>query len=241
MSIRVIVADDERYARDELIYLLGRHDDVEVAGEADSGDTAVLKTIELEPDVLFLDVEMPKMNGLEAALIANGLKKPPLLVFATAYPQFAAKAFRVDAVDYLLKPYDEEQLCQTLDRIRAKQLRDFGKDETPPLSKLAIEQEGEIDYLPISGILYVCREDSRTRVVTQWREYEVRLSLKDLEKKLAPFSFFRIHKSYLVNLSYVRRLSPWFNGAYQLELEGREEQLSVSRNYAKALREKMEQ
>ncbi|GKV68360.1 DNA-binding response regulator [Sporosarcina sp. NCCP-2716] len=239
MSIRVIVADDERYAREELIYLLGHHPDVDVVGEADSGDAAVMKTIELEPDVLFLDVEMPKMNGLEAALIANGLKKPPHLVFATAYPQFAADAFRVDAVDYLLKPYDEEQLQQTLDRIRAKRTQETVR--TPPLGKLAIEQDGEIDYLPIPDILYVCREDNRTRIVTQCREYEVRLPLKELETRLVPFSFFRIHKSYLVNLLHVRRLSPWFNGAYQLELEGRKEQLSVSRNYAKALRDKLEQ
>lgn len=240
MSIRILVVDDERYAREELIYLLGRHPDVDIVGEADSGDAAILKTIELQPDVLFLDVEMPKMNGLEAAKVANGLKHPPYLVFATAYPQFAADAFRVDAVDYLLKPYEEEQLAQTLTRIRAKRPAGGKAPARQPLGRLAVEREGEIEYVPIPDILYVSREENRTRVITRTGEHEVKLPLRDLEARLVPFSFFRIHKSYLVNLAHVRRLTPWFNGAYQLELEGRPEQLSVSRNYAKALRRKLE-
>ena len=240
-SIRALVVDDERYAREELIFLLGQQSNVAVIGEADSGDAAVMQAIRLQPDVVFLDVEMPKMNGLEVAAVLKELKNPPHIVFATAYPQFAAEAFRVNAVDYLLKPYEENQIKQTVQRIWDKKSMLTLQDPVLHLGKLAIEKDGEIAYIPIKSVLYICREDRVTRVVTQTSTYEVKLPLKELETRLASFSFFRIHKSYLVNLLHVNRLSPWFNGAYQLELEGVPEQLSVSRNYVKALRAKLEQ
>lgn len=239
-NIRALVVDDERYAREELIFLLSRHPNVEIVGEADSGDTAIMQAIRLQPDVVFLDVEMPKMNGIEVAAILKELKPPPQIVFATAYPQFAADAFRVNAIDYLLKPYEEDQLTQTLHRIKVKETAETANDSSHQLGKLAMEKDGEIVYIPISSILYVCREGSVTRIITKKEVYEVKLTLKDLEKRLIPFSFYRIHKSYLANLLHVSRLTPWFNGAYQLEIEGTLEKLSVSRNYVKGLRAKLE-
>ena len=119
-TIRTLIVDDERYAREELTYLLEQFPDVKLVGEAESGEVAILKALQLQPDVVFLDIEMPKMNGLEAAKALVELKKVPLIVFATAYPEFAAEAFRINAVDYLLKPYDEEQLKQTIDRIEKR-------------------------------------------------------------------------------------------------------------------------
>ncbi|WP_025783791.1 LytTR family DNA-binding domain-containing protein [Sporosarcina sp. D27] len=239
-NIQALVVDDERYAREELIYLLGRHSNVKIIGEADSGDAAIMQAIRLQPDVVFLDVEMPKMNGIEVAAVLKELKNPPQIVFATAYPQFAADAFRVNAVDYLLKPYEEEQISQTLNRIRVKENPENVQESIRQLGKLAIEQDGEIVYVPISCILYICREDSVTRIITKTKEHEVKMTLKELEMRLTTFSFYRIHKSYLVNLLHVNRLSPWFNGAYQLEIEGSKEKLSVSRNYVKGLRAKLE-
>jgi two-component system, LytTR family, response regulator LytT len=106
-KITILIADDERYNRDELKHLLESYPSLQVVGEAESGETAVMKTIQLQPDVVFLDVEMPKMNGMEAAKSLLELKKVPLIIFATAYPEFAAEAFRYEALDYLLKPYDE--------------------------------------------------------------------------------------------------------------------------------------
>ncbi|WOV84043.1 LytTR family DNA-binding domain-containing protein [Sporosarcina jeotgali] len=239
-NIQALIVDDERYAREELIFLLGRYPYVKIVGEADSGDTAIMQAIRLQPDVVFLDVEMPKMNGMEVAAVLKELKNPPQIVFATAYPQFAADAFRVNAIDYLLKPYEEDQILQTLKRIQVKETPDNGQESFHQLGKLAIERDGEIVYVSISCILYICREDSLTRIVTKTEEYEVKLTLKELETRLTPFSFYRIHKSYLVNLLHVTRLSPWFNGAYQLEIDGSKEKLSVSRNYVKGLRKKLE-
>lgn len=237
-TIRVVVVDDERYARDELAYLLGKHAFIQIVGEADSGEAAIMKAIQLQPDVLFLDVEMPKMSGMEAAKALLGLKKVPLVVFATAYPQFAAEAFRINAVDYLLKPYEEEQVTQTIIRIQEKLM----PKESPDLrlGKLAIELDGEIDYIAIQDILYMFRDEKLTKIITMQKEYDVRMTLKELESRLSSYSFFRIHKGYLVNLLHVRRLTPWFNGAYQLEVEGRAEKLSVSRNYVRDLRHRLE-
>ncbi|MBN8210187.1 response regulator transcription factor [Bacillus sp. NTK071] len=240
-KIKILIVDDERYSRQELVHLLDQFQAIEVLGEADSGEAAVIKALQLQPDVVFLDVEMPRMNGMEAAKALIELKKPPLIVFATAYPEFAAEAFRYEAVDYLLKPYDEEQLKQTVQRLE-RMVHPLHKGDQEPLkkSKLSIEIEGDIHYLDPSDILYVFRDDKVSRIITRSSAYEVKTTLKELESRLSPHSFFRIHKGYVVNLQYVTRLTPWFNGAYQLELEGVKDKLSVSRNYVKPLRAKLE-
>ncbi|WP_442598416.1 LytR/AlgR family response regulator transcription factor [Neobacillus sp. D3-1R] len=239
-KIRAMIADDELYNRDELKHLLDAYPTIQVVGEAESGEAAIMKAIQLQPDVIFLDVEMPKMNGMEVAKSILELKKVPLIIFATAYPQFAAEAFRYEAIDYLLKPYDEEQLQQTIQRIEKQLGSPRTSDGNRPAGKLAVEEDGEILYIEPNEILYVSRDDKFSRIITRTKTYETKTPLKDLESRLKPFSFFRIHKSYLVNLLYVTRLTPWFNGAYQLEIEGRTELLSVSRNYVKALRVRLE-
>lgn len=238
--IKIVIADDEWYSRDELKHLLSEFSSLQIIGEADTGEAAVMKTLQLQPDVVFLDVEMPKMNGMEAAKSLMELKKVPLIVFATAYPQFAAEAFRYEAIDYLLKPYDEEQLKQTVQRIEKLLHQSKSPEKSSAPGKLAVDAEGEIVYLEPKDILYMYRDDKVSKIMTKTKSYDTKTPLKDLESRLGPYSFFRIHKSYLVNLDYVVKLTPWFNGAYQLELEGTEEMLSVSRNYVKSLRERLE-
>lgn len=240
-SIRAVVVDDELYSRDELKHLLASFPAIEVVGEAETGESAILKALQLQPDVVFLDVEMSKMNGMETAKALMELKQAPLVVFTTAYPQFAAEAFRYAAVDYLLKPYDEEQLIETVERVE-KLLRgtSTGKELDRPSGKLAVEDDGEIFYVDPKDILYIYKDEKVTKIMTETREYETKMLLKELEGRLSSYHFFRIHKSYLVNLERVVRLTPWFNGAYQLQLDGREELLSVSRNYVKPLRMQLE-
>lgn len=241
-KMRALIVDDERYAREELIYLLGEHANVNVVDEAENGEAAIIKAMQLLPDIVFLDVEMPKMSGIEVAKVLKELKSPPLIVFATAYPQFAAAAFRINAIDYLLKPYDPEQLHQAIGRI--EKVLDIPKaNELNPVDRpdrLAVETEGEIDYVLLDSILYMYREGKVTRLITKEKAYEVKMSLKELESQLEKFSFFRIHKSFIINLKYVHRLTPWFNGAYHVELEGIDDKLSVSRNYVKELRSRLE-
>ncbi|MHA6259255.1 LytR/AlgR family response regulator transcription factor [Sporosarcina sp. CAU 1771] len=239
-TIRALIVDDERYAREELSYLLSKFPNVQVVSEAESGEAAILKTLQYLPDVVFLDVEMPKLNGIEVARTMVELKKVPLIIFATAYPQFAAEAFRINAIDYLLKPYDEEQLKQTIHRIEKVMFLPTVTDSSEKLNRLAVEADGEIDYIHPHTILYIYRDEKVSKIVTQTKDYQVRMTLKELESRLLPFSFYRIHKGYIVNLKFITRLTPWFNGAYQLELEGSNEKLSVSRNYVKGLRSRLE-
>lgn len=240
-KIRVLIIDDERYSRDELKHLLGQANQIEVVGEADSGEKGVMMAIQTQPDVVFVDVEMPKMNGIETAKAMKELKKSPLIVFATAYPDFAAEAFRLEATDYLLKPFEEDELKDTISRLKRLLLRsEVKQDPLASLSKLAIEGNEEIIYLDPNNILYIYRDDKTTRIVGIESEYESKTTLKDLEIRLSEYPFFRIHKSYLVNLEYIKKLIPWFNGAFQLELENRKELLPVSRNYVKELRAHLE-
>jgi two-component system, LytTR family, response regulator LytT len=238
--IKTLIVDDEQYSRDELKHLLSTYPSIQIVGEAETGELAVMKSLQLHPDVVFLDVEMPKMNGMEAAKSLMKLKKVPLIVFATAYPQFAAEAFRYEAIDYLLKPYDEDQLQQTVKRIEKQLFSSKIEEKVKPSGKLAVEEDGQITYLDLKDILYMYRDEKVSKIITKTEEYETKTPLKDLESRLHAFSFFRIHKGFLVNLDYINRLIPWFNGAYQLEIEGRNERLSVSRNYVKALRERLE-
>jgi two-component system, LytTR family, response regulator LytT len=236
--IKVMVVDDEPYSREELKHLLQSFSTIQVVGEAESGEAALMKVLQLQPDVIFLDVEMPRMNGMELAKALKEFKKPPYIVFATAYPEFAAEAFRYDALDYLLKPFDEEQLHETIRRLE-KKLAPI-KEQSKTSGKLAIEADGEILFIDPKEVYYIVRDEKSTKLVTEDHELITKLPLKEFESRLAPFGFFRIHKSFLVNLTYVKRLTPWFNGAYQLELEGKKELLSVSRNYVKALRARLE-
>ncbi|MCC2252235.1 MAG: LytR/AlgR family response regulator transcription factor [Bacillota bacterium] len=238
--IQTLIVDDELYSRDELKHLLSSFPSIQLVDEAASGEDAVKKALQHQLDVVFLDVEMPKMDGMKAAEAIRKLRHAPLIVFATAYPQFAAEAFRHDAVDYLLKPYDEEQLQETIQRIENKLFTSQQTDKTKPTGKLAVDADGEIFYLEPKEILYMSRMDKLTKLITKTGEYETKIPLKELESRLLAYGFFRIHKSFLVNLEYVSRLTPWFNGAYHLHVDGHDEVLSVSRNYAKALRQRLE-
>ncbi|UFT98196.1 LytTR family DNA-binding domain-containing protein [Radiobacillus kanasensis] len=237
--IKVLIVDDERYSREELSHLLSTYTTIRIVGEADSGDQCITKALELQPDVIFLDIEMPKRNGMDTANMLKELKKTPLIVFATAYPNFAVEAFRQEAVDYLVKPFDPQELDETVHRLERYLLTDREENAGPTPFKLAIEGE-EIIYINPNDILFIYRDNRVTKIALTGEEFETKTPLKELEARLKEYSFFRTHKSYLVNLNHVSRLIPWFNGAYHLEMEGTKEMLSVSRNYVKALRAELE-
>lgn len=245
MPIRTVVVDDEPYSRDELMYLLSKTGDVEVVAAAGSHDEALELILQHEPDAVFLDIEMGEKNGLELAGILTKLAKPPHIVFATAYPDFAITAFRLNALDYVLKPFDEGQVQEAVNRI----LSSVNQESKPPANdgiiqgvctKLAVHCDEVIHYLSPNAIDYIFREGSVTKVVSQGSDYETRLTLKELSEKLKDYSFFRTHKGYLVNLNRVEEMTPWFNGACQLKLENVEGQIPVSRNYVKLLRQELE-
>ncbi|KHF40208.1 LytR/AlgR family response regulator transcription factor [Halalkalibacter okhensis] len=240
-TIKAVIIDDEHYSRDELTFLLKRYEEIDIVGEADSGEKGLEVIMRKDPDVVFLDIEMPQMSGLDLAKALQNMKHIPLIVFATAYADYAVKAFRVQALDYLVKPFDEEQIDEVIKRINERMSPSSHEIESiTGIGKLAVEDEGRIVYLSPKDITYLFREDRETIICVNERKYSSRTPIKELEEKLKEFPFFRTHKSYLVNLDKVEQLIPWFNGAYQLKVVGQKEEIPVSRNYVKALRERLE-
>lgn len=247
--MKVMVADDEELARDELIYLLKRHGDIVVVGEAVNGSEVLEGIRKLEPDVVFMDIQMPKVDGLTAAKEIMRLKKPPYLVFATAYDCHALEAFTLEAVDYLLKPFAPERVDSTVERLRkllikpqltldmlADALGRLQRQTDGNFKRIAVTDDNQTLFVDPEQIVYIFREDRDVWICTVGGRYRCSYSLNELEEKLRNFCFFRPHRGFLVNLHYVAAISPWFNGAYQLIMKDQGKSvIPVSRSLVKAL------
>lgn len=243
MKLRIMIAEDERLAREELIYLLSKEPDVELVPSAASGVEALELAQKHKPDVVFLDIEMPEMDGIQAAHRLVEMNPRPFLIFTTAYDQYAIEAFQLEAVDYLLKPYAEERLRQTLERIRGRKAEAGSEVRTkaplgPPFKsgKLLVDDGTRMVVLEAELFLYAVKEDKVTRIhMADGRSYAAKQTLQELEERLGP-SFFRPHRSYLVNLDYIYEIEPWFNGAYNAILrDSNRTQIPVSRVAAKEM------
>jgi two-component system response regulator LytT len=234
MKIKALIAEDERLVREELAYLLQQEDDFVLCPGAENGRQLLELYEQYEPDVIFLDVHMPSLSGIDAAQQLTRLGKKPLIVFVTAYDEHAVEAFQLEAVDYLLKPYDVDRLRETLTRIR-KHLA------SPPVkqhqaSKILVDDKEKMAVLNPETIYYAARVDRFIEIHTEKGKIETKMTLQELEEKLRGYSFFRPHRSYLVNLDYIKEIVPWFNGAYNLILTDKNHtQIPVSRTSAKNL------
>jgi len=248
--IRVLIAEDERLAREELAYYLAQEADIELLPCAVNGRELLEKVEEYEPDVVFLDIKMPEMEGVQAARMLSSRKQQPLIVFSTAYENYALDAFSLNAVDYLLKPTEPHRLKETLQRIR-KRLHEsaLGSNNdagittaaAPKVTKLLLEEQNRFVVIEPETILYAVRDERVIQIHTLQETFTSKMTLQQLEEKLHSYPFFRTHRSYLVNLQYVAELVPWFNGAYNLKLKtGKPAQIPVSRSYARELLKRLE-
>jgi two-component system response regulator LytT len=256
--MRALVTDDEKPARDELIYLLSKIEDVEIIGIAADGAETLQKVKELHPDVLFLDIEMPDASGVEIAREIASENSDIAVVFATAYDKYALKAFDVNAVDYLLKPFNEKRLAETIERLRKRyhpQGNQFnnGKNESVPddflekiesiytmlnpNAKIKVEENEKIYLIPVQDVIYACIEERLVRIVTAKKGFLCHYSLNQLEKMLGN-QFLRVHKSFLANLNKVESITPWFNNTFNLMMQDGSK-IPVSRNYAKSFRKRL--
>ena len=235
MTIRAVLVDDEEPARSELRYLLSRHPDVQVVGEAASAGEAVSLVESTRPGVVFLDVEMPGLTGVETAALVRDLHDPPAVVFVTAHERYALEAFAVEAFDYLLKPVDPERLGRLVERLQERAV-----EAVAPVAKVAVVSAGRTELLDYDQIHFVQAEGDYSRVHTYDRSYLCTSSLGELEEKLPAGRFARVHRSYLVNLSKVagvRRPSP---DRLCLQLADAEHtELDVARRQARQLRERL--
>ncbi|WP_019244463.1 MULTISPECIES: LytR/AlgR family response regulator transcription factor [Bacillus] len=245
--LRAFIVDDEPLARDELAYLLKRSREVDIVGEADHIEDVLEQVIEQDIDVLFLDIELAGGNGLELAERLREHTDVPEIVFATAYDEYALKAFELSAFDYILKPFEENRVKQTI--VKLKHKMNDKKSRTQEFvqvlnqkkeikDKLAINLDDRIVLVNMKDIVYCTTEEGNTIITTLSERFAATESLVTFERKLQDTSIIRVHRSYLVNTEYIKEIQPWFNSTYNLIMqEGTS--IPVSRTYTKELRAKI--
>jgi two-component system LytT family response regulator len=247
--IRVLLVDDEPLAREMLREMLEDDPDVRIIGESCNGREA-LEAIRAEmPDLIFLDVQMPEVGGFEV-LASLGKEKLPYIIFVTAYDKYAVRAFEVQALDYLLKPFDKERFDVSWQRAKAQLLRDRdgGTDErilallqelkagNRYLERLVIKAAGRIYFLDIGEIDWIEAEGNYVSVHSAKKSHLLRETISSLELQLDPKKFVRIHRSSIVRLDFIQELQPWFHGEYRVILNDGT-QLTLSRNHRDKLQE----
>jgi two-component system, LytTR family, response regulator len=242
MSLTVMIADDEAPARRKLARFLSEHADVEIVAEASNGIDAVDLISMTKPNVVFLDIHMPDLDGLGVAESVVGSQRPPALVFVTAFDQYAVKAFEVSALDYLLKPFDRERFEQTLARVR--KATDTGpnvenlaetlarvRNEERYVRRLLIPNDGRSFFVSVREIDRIESDGNNVCVHTPRGAHQLRATLESLESRLDPAQFARVHRSHVVNIDEIAEIHPWFHGDYKLKMRDGTE-IAWSRRYA---------
>jgi two-component system response regulator AlgR len=241
MKQRVLIVDDELLARDRLRSLLAELEDIDVIGEAITGEQAVQRTVELAPDVVLLDVRMPGIDGIEAARHMNVLDQPPAIIFTTAYDEYAIKAFDAQAVGYLLKPIRKEKLAAALahaNRLTRPQVRSLSSvNQTESRTHVAARHREGVRLIPIEEVQYFFADQKYTTVKHLKGEDLIEDSLRALEDEFTT-GFVRIHRNALVSVRYLDRIERNEDGQYYVRLRGCEAPLQVSRRMASELRER---
>ncbi len=253
MKITALIVDDEQPARDELAFLLKGCSDVEVVGQGKNGVEAVSMVRELNPHLVFLDVQMPGIDGF--GVIKRLLEKKtrlPFFVFATAYDQYAVQAFEVNAIDYLLKPVSKPRLekailkvrrmIETPDTTSQKLDRLVQMVEQRPVhqkGKLVVKSGNRLFLVDSDDIIYASIEDGVISIVTRELEGQSNFrTVEELQANLDPKVFWRVHRSYLINVNHIKEVVPWFKSSYQLKMEDRKQtEIPVSRAQTRKLRE----
>ena len=245
--IRAIIVDDEPLARDSVRLALQRGGDVEVVAECGDGETAVRAITAHDPDVVFLDIQMPGLSGFDV-LERIGVERMPPVIFVTAYDDYALRAFEVHALDYLLKPFDDARFADVLAHARGRLTGDPGGEAARALSgllrgwaeqrpdargyahRLMVEDDERIRFVPVTAVEFLEAERNYVVVHAGGGRHRVRATLAGLLGQLDPRHFVRVHRSTVVNVDHIREVQPWFGGDYVAILRGGQ-RLKVSRRY----------
>ena len=231
--LKAMIVDDEAPARSELRFLLDELGQADVVAEAASVREAIEKLKEYPIDVIFLDINMPEATGLKLAEALRTLKFPPNVVFVTAYSEYALEAFKVNAVDYLVKPVETERLAQALARVRENVALHMQAQKS---ERISVEKGGKKILISIDSIRFVMARDDYAYLQTDTDRYFSTVSLAQLEKRLDGHGFFRVHRGYLVNLSMVEEVEPVSGGTLLLTLNGVSDKFPVSRRRVSLLK-----
>lgn len=245
-----VVVEDEVPIADELIYLLEKYEFLNIIGTAQNGDDAFKIIKSSKPDIIFLDINIPGMNGVELASLIRENEIPAAIIFVTAYENYALKAFDIEALDYLLKPLDEKRLDSTINRIRShfnldekklsyidykisKIVERLDKDEKKIL-KLPCEYYGKTIFIPIGEICYCYTENEKTYVKLKDKKYTTMYSLSELEEKT---SLIRVHRSFVINMDNIKEFYSLFNNTHKVVMNDTDNtEISVSRSKIKELK-----
>lgn len=224
MSLRVLIADDDSGMRLVLKKALQKIEDVEVIGEAEDGEAALALFNEKHPDLVFMDVEMPRLSGIECAKRIADINPKQLIIFVTAHTEYMPEAFELYAFDYLVKPFKLDRIYKTIERIQnietkeSSSIKKIIKHEKG-LEKLILKHKEGISFIDINQILLVQRENRSTVICTRGENYSTSESLGDIEEKLDKTQFFRSHKSYIINLSMIDKIYPYGRWTYIVKLK----------------------
>lgn len=249
-ALRTLVVDDEKLARDRLTGFLSTLDGVDLIGEAANGVEALAQITACQPDLVFLDVQMPGMDGFEVLRALPGRR--PHVVFATAHDDYAIRAFEVQAIDYLLKPFDQGRVAAAVSRVHARTsgsspgpdlealLQQLGRPRRIHLQQVPVYAGKRILVLPVGEILWFGVEYRLVYAHAHDRPYMTNYTLRELEERLDPEVFFRAHKSSLVHLGHVKEIVPGFGGRYKLVMkDATSSEVALSRTQARALRARL--
>ena len=250
-KIRTLIVDDEPLARERLASLLMAEQDIEIVGQCRDGEEPVTAIVDHEPDLVFLDVQMPQMNGFEV-IDAVGGDRMPLVIFVTAFDQHALRAFQVRALDYLLKPFDRERFSEALERARRQVereetgdlgrrllalVKDLRRDQ-PRAERLVVKSGGRLFFLRADEIDWVEAAGNYVRLHVGTTSHLLRETMNAIEGRLDPEKFFRIHRSRIVNMERIQELQPWVNGEYAVLLRTGT-RLTLSRGYREKLQDRL--
>ncbi|MGH9719977.1 MAG: LytR/AlgR family response regulator transcription factor [Bryobacteraceae bacterium] len=245
-TLSAVIVDDEELARDELSYLLQDFADIEVVGSGANGLEALDLIRKVEPDLVFLDVQMPGLDGLG---VVRKLREKnadiPYVIFTTAFDQYAVEAFRLEAMDYLLKPVERDRLQETIDRARRLLHERQKGTEGEPIArqnlqrtKLLIRKDNRNFIIDAHEMIYATIDNGQIRLVAANIEgLSNYRTIEELQANLDPEAFWRVHRSYLVNINRIREVVPWFKSSFQLRMDDRKQtEIPVSRVQTKRLR-----
>jgi two-component system LytT family response regulator len=241
VSIRALVIDDEPLARQSVRRFLRPHGDIQVVAECGDGQSAVTAILSSRPDLVFLDVQMPEMDGF-AVVNRIGVEHMPATIFVTAYDQYALRAFDANALDYLLKPFGKTRFERALARARERIAGSLDREATQRIlrtmesvaglngyiDRLPVSENGRIVFVKVRDIRWIEAAGNYARLHVAGRSHDVRETLTSLESKLNPKEFLRIHRSAIVNIQFVKEVHPWFHGYHLVLLENGQE-LRMSR------------
>jgi len=245
-EIRAVIVDDEELARQMLREFLSAHQEIEIAAECANGFEAVKAVTELKPDLIFLDIQMPKLDGFE---VLELIGTDRAVVFVTAYDEYAIRAFDIHAVDYLLKPFGAERFETALQRARQRlggklpapaELSSSARPASQPLERIVVRDGTRVFIIPIAKLDYAEAQDDYVALVSEGKKHLKQQTISSLEGILDPSRFLRIHRSYIVNLEKVTKVEPYSKDNYMVVLSNGT-QLPVSRSGYARLREVLEQ